>query len=44
MQRILSAEQMRQADKYTIETLGVSQEELVLRAGTAVAEEIKSKL
>lgn len=43
MQRILSAEQMRQADKYTIETLGVSQDELVLRAGTAVAEEIKSR-
>lgn len=43
MQRILSAEQMRLADKYTIETLGVSQDELVLRAGTAVAEEIKSR-
>ncbi len=43
MQRILSAEQMRSADKYTIETLGVSQDELVLRAGTAVADEIKNR-
>ena len=40
MERILTAEQMRNADLYTISTLGVSEEILVERAGTAVAEEI----
>ncbi len=40
MERILSSEQMRSADKYTIENLGVSSEVLVQRAGEAVAEEI----
>ncbi len=40
MERILSSEQMRLADSYTIERLGVSSEELVLRAGQAVASEI----
>ena len=43
MQRILSNSQMREADLYTIEKLGVSQEELVLRAGKAVAEEINRR-
>lgn len=40
MQRILTAEQMRLADKFTIEQLGVSQLELVERAGKAVYDEI----
>lgn len=40
MERILTTEQMRNADNYTIEKLGVSQEILVERAGSAVAEEI----
>lgn len=40
MERILTTEQMRHADNYTIEKLGVSQEILVERAGAAVAEEI----
>ena len=40
MERILTTEQMRNADAYTIEKLGVSQEILVERAGAAVAEEI----
>ena len=43
MERILTAQQMRQADKFTIEKLGVSEDELVLRAGTAVAEQIKKR-
>ncbi len=44
MERILSANQMRRADEYTINTLGVLSEELVLRAGTAVASEIIQRL
>ncbi len=40
MERILSSAQMRYADTYTIEKLGISSEELVVRAGKAVAEEI----
>lgn len=40
MERILTTKQMRDADKYTIEKLGVSQDELVQRAGFCVAEEI----
>lgn len=43
MERILSVEQMRQADDYTINTLGFSRQELVNRAGAAVAEEIKKR-
>lgn len=43
MERILSNSQMREADLFTIEKLGVSQEELVLRAGKAVAEEINRR-
>ena len=41
MERVLSVYQMRQADKFTIEKLGVSEEELVKRAGQAVANAIK---
>ncbi len=40
MERILTSEQMRFADNYTIEKLGVSSEILVARAGEAVADEI----
>lgn len=43
MERILSVAQMRQADEFTIEKLGVSKEELIMRAGVAVAEEIKAR-
>ncbi len=43
MERILTAKQMRYADEYTINTLGVSQEELVQRAGKAVADEIMKR-
>ena len=43
MERILTVCQMRGADKFTIEKLGVSHEELVDRAGTAVAETIKGR-
>lgn len=43
MQRILTVEQMRTADTHNIEKLGVSGEELVVRAGTAVADEIKKR-
>lgn len=40
MERILTARQMREADKYTIDNLGVSEDLLIERAGAAVAEEI----
>ncbi len=40
MERILTADQMRTADKFTIENLGVSEQILVQRAGKAVADEI----
>lgn len=43
MQRILSVEQMKNADNYTINTLGISSEVLIERAGNAVAEEIKKR-
>lgn len=40
MERILSVAQMRSADKFTIENLGVDSDELVYRAGKGVADEI----
>ena len=40
MERILSVTEMRAADEYTINTLGVAEDELVFRAGKAVADEI----
>ena len=40
MERILSVKQMRLADAYTIEKLGIPEQVLVERAGNAVAEEI----
>lgn len=40
MERILTASQMREADKFTIETLGIPEVELIDRAGSAVADEI----
>ena len=43
MERILSVQQMRLADKYTIETLGIASDILVERAGAAVAGEIKKR-
>ncbi len=43
MERILSAEQMRTADKFTIESLGVPQDVLVNLAGNAVADVIKKR-
>ena len=43
MERILTVSQMRNADKFTIEKLGISEDELVLRAGSAVAEVIKKQ-
>ncbi len=43
MQRILSSEQMKNADNFTINTLGISSEVLVERAGLAVANEIKNR-
>ena len=43
MERILTIEQMRSADAFTIENLGVSEEILVERAGYAVADVIKSR-
>ncbi len=43
MERILTVCQMRNADKFTIEKLGISEDELVDRAGTALADVIKNK-
>ena len=43
MERILSSKQMRIADDYTINTLGVPSDVLVERAGEAVADEIKKR-
>ena len=40
MDRILTVSEMQQADNYTINTLGISKDELVFRAGSAVAGEI----
>ena len=41
MERVLSVYQMQQADKFTIEKLGIGEDELVKRAGEAVADVIK---
>lgn len=40
MQRVLTVKEMQNADDYTINTLGIPSSELVLRAGTQVAEVI----
>lgn len=44
MQKVLTCAQMRAADKYTISTLGVSSQELMERAGRAIAEETRALL
>ncbi|MGN0814021.1 MAG: NAD(P)H-hydrate dehydratase [Candidatus Coproplasma sp.] len=44
MERFLSNEQMRQADAYTINELGVPSGELMRRAGYAIAEEVERAL
>ena len=44
MERILSAIQMKNADDYTINVLGVPSEDLIERAGLAVASEIIKRL
>ena len=41
MIRVLTVNEMQQADKFTIENLGVSESELISRAGNAVKEEIE---
>ena len=43
MDRVLTASQMIRADKYNINVLGIPEETLVERAGTALAEEIMSR-
>ncbi len=43
MERILSSQEMREADNYTINTLNIPEAELVERAGKAVAKEIIKK-
>lgn len=40
MERVLTAEQMVEIDRYNIEKLGISEEVLINRAGKAVADEI----
>lgn len=44
MQNVLTCAQMRAADKYTIETLGVPSAELMERAGAAIAAETEKLL
>ncbi len=44
MERILTVEQMRAADEFTISSLGISGEILTERAAAAVADEIKKRL
>ena len=41
MQKVLTCAQMRAADEYTIRTLGVPSQELMERAGAALAEEAR---
>lgn len=41
MRNVLTCAQMREADKYTIGTLGVSSQELMERAGAAIADEVQ---
>lgn len=43
MERVLTTAQMRMADEYTINNLGILEQVLVERAGSAVAEEIKRR-
>ena len=43
MQRLLTVKEMQTADEYTINTLGIPSSELVLRAGSSVAEVILSR-
>ncbi len=43
MERILTVCQMRNADKFTIDKLGISHEELVYRAGVVVADVVKER-
>ena len=42
MYKVFTAEMMRAADEYTIKELGISSEELMRRAGFAIAEEVAS--
>ena len=44
MQKVLTCAQMRAADEYTIRTLGVPSQELMERAGAALAEETEKLL
>ncbi len=44
MQAVLTCAQMRAADKYTIQTLGTPSQELMERAGSAIAEEAEKIL
>ena len=43
MERILTATQMQKADNFTINVLGISQDELVERAGKSIADVIKNQ-
>ena len=44
MKKILTSAQMREADEYTINTLGVPSKELMLRAGEALCNAVKNLL
>ncbi len=43
MERILTVQQMQDADKFTLERLGIEEQVLVERAGQAIAEEITKR-
>lgn len=43
MRKLLTVAQMRAADEYTIKTLGVASEELMRRAGLAIADEVAAE-
>ena len=43
MRRVLTIAQMREGDRYTIERLGIPEEDLILRAGEALAGAIRKR-
>ena len=44
MERVLTSDEMREADRYTINTLKISSETLMSRAGVALADEVETTL
>ena len=44
MERVLTSDEMREADSYTINVLKISSETLMNRAGVALADEVETTL